>query len=234
MNETSPELEHPAQGSLELGPRVVYEQPLTERMRTFLRLELLFVQIRHHRERGTEWDIRAIVGRLMDILAILGRGDIRMEVLKELERINQTLAPFRERDDIDAGRLRGILERLDVLGSELSAHGVQIAQGMRRSEFLASIRHRSTIPGGTCRFDLPAFHFWLSRPQEERNADYILENGAGLKAQSLEDLEFKLRELLETPSRIERMGKNAGRCARPRAAFSVAASVAKALHRRAS
>ena len=37
-------------------------------------------------------------------------------------------------------------------------------QRLRDSEFLNAIKHRSTIPGGTCEFDLPDYRHWLDQP----------------------------------------------------------------------
>jgi cell division protein ZapD len=47
----------------------------------------------------------------------------------------------------------------------------QPGQALRDDEFIASIRQRSSIPGGTCDFDLPAYHRWLEQPWEIREAD---------------------------------------------------------------
>jgi processive 1,2-diacylglycerol beta-glucosyltransferase len=57
--------------------------------------------------------------------------------------------------------------------------------------------------------------------QEERNADYLLEAGAALKAADAATLEFKLAGLLDAPTRLEAMGAAARRIARPRAAEDV-------------
>src|SRR3981189_3932945 len=65
---------------------IVYEQPLNERMRTFLRLEFLYTQASYHSESPNPWSSRAAVASLLEILAITARGDSRTEVLKELER----------------------------------------------------------------------------------------------------------------------------------------------------
>ena len=48
------------QGEAELEP-VVYEQPLNERMRTFLRLEFLYTQASYHSEFPNPWSSRAAV-----------------------------------------------------------------------------------------------------------------------------------------------------------------------------
>ena len=69
----------------QLAP-VVYEQPLNERMRTFLRLEFLYTQASYHGELENPWSSRAAVSSLLEILAITARGDSRSDVLKELER----------------------------------------------------------------------------------------------------------------------------------------------------
>ena len=63
--------------------------------------------------------------------------------------------------------------------------------------------------------------------QEERNADYILERGAGIKAHNLEELEFKLTHLLGDSAAMTRMKENAFRAAEPYAAFNIANSAVR-------
>jgi len=52
---------------------------------------------------------------------------------------------------------------------------------------LTTIRHRSTIPGGTCMFDLPDYGYWLNLPRTERSEQ--LRSWLGL---TLAGLEFGL------------------------------------------
>ena len=59
--------------------------------------------------------------------------------------------------------------------------------------------------------------------QEERNADYLLEAGAAIKAVDAATLEFKLARLLADRSRLAAMSEAAGRIARPHAAAEVVA-----------
>jgi len=58
--------------------------------------------------------------------------------------------------------------------------------------------------------------------QEERNADYLLENGAAVKANSSASLTAKVEDLLSSPARMSEMRRRAKRLGRPRAAFAVA------------
>ena len=63
-----------------------YELPLSERMRTFLRLEFLYQQYSYFTEIETDWASRASVTSLLEIMAILTRGDVRSDIHKELDR----------------------------------------------------------------------------------------------------------------------------------------------------
>jgi len=151
---------------------IVYEQPLTERMRTFLRIEFLARQAQHHARQPSAWASRAAMGSLIEILAIVSRGDVRGEALKDLERHATLLTGFASRPGVDRSRLDALLERISQLRAQLGTCGANYTQPLKDSEFLASIRHRSAIPGGTCEFDLPDFKHWLNLPESQRYDDF--------------------------------------------------------------
>jgi cell division protein ZapD len=150
---------------------IVYEQPLNERMRAFMRLEFLWQQLSYHAGQASAWSSRAAVGGLLEILAITSRGDTRGDVLKELERQMSALKDFQNRPGVDTGRLRAVLSALMRRREELNAAGANFMQKLRESEFLNAIKHRSAIPGGTCEFDLPDFFHLLSLDADTREAD---------------------------------------------------------------
>lgn len=156
---------HPA------AQRVLYEHPLNERARTFLRLEYLFNQAAHHVRRSSEWDSRATLTCILEILSIISNSNIKSEVLKELERHASNLKRLEQSPDIDRQQLGSLLEDIDVRVDGLHRINGQIAGELKTSEFLISIRQRSAIPGGTCDFDLPAFHYWLQLPSSQRTDD---------------------------------------------------------------
>ncbi len=151
---------------------VVYEQPLTERMRTFLRLDFLYSQALYHNETPTVWSSRAAVASLLEILAISARGDVRTEVLKELERQIHGLNVYQSNPSVDSGRLRAVLSNLMRLRNDLTTIGGTYMQPLRDSEFLNAVKHRSAIPGGTCEFDLPDYFHWLNRSGDARIQDF--------------------------------------------------------------
>jgi len=148
--------------------KIIYEQPLNERIRTFLRLEFLFKQAKHHLQGRSPWDSRATLASVLDILNIFSRADLKTEVMKELERQIGAIAKLENSPGIDRGKLNEILDHMDVLVDRLHAQQGQAGQPLKYNEFLTSIRQRSSIAGGTCDFDLPAFHYWLQQPNEHR------------------------------------------------------------------
>lgn len=145
-----------------------FEQPLNERMRTFLRLDFLYNQALYHNEMASPWGSRAAMASLIDILAITTRGDVRSDVLKELESHLTSLNQFQANPGVDSQRLKSLVNNLTRLRTDLMSAGSAFLQPLRDSEFLSAIKHRSAIPGGTCEFDLPDYYFWLSQPDDAR------------------------------------------------------------------
>ena len=184
------DLNHAIPEASESQRPVIYEHPLHERVRTFLRLEFLFEQAGYHAARDSIWSSRAAISNLLDILAIISRGDIRSDVLKELEKHAAVLGQYQFRPDVDSGRLNALLETISSLRKSLGAAGGQLAQTLKDNEFLNAVKHRSGIPGGTCEFDLPDYSYWLNRPHDDRLKDFKI------WLSSLEPLNNAIRELL--------------------------------------
>lgn len=151
-----------------MSDKVVFEHPLNERIRTFLRLEHLFDRIAHFLPQPDEWSTRAAVEGLLAILGITARADIKTEILKELDRHTAILERIGQQPGVDTGTLGRLLKDLeDVAGKVYRLEG-QIGHPLRENEFIKTIIQRSSIPGGTCSFDLPQYHHWLNQPHPMR------------------------------------------------------------------
>jgi len=148
-----------------------YEQPLSERMRTFLRLEFLYQQILYNCEEEADWATRATIGTLLEVLAILSRGDVRSDVHKELDHQLGILERFQSQPGVDDGRLDTLIHNLRSSRDELSRIGTAFLNPLKDCDFLNAIKHRSAIPGGTCEFDLPEYSHWLRQPFARRQED---------------------------------------------------------------
>jgi cell division protein ZapD len=150
---------------------VLYEHPLNERIRTFMRLEYLFRQAGHHLNGKSVWDSRATLNCILEIVDIFGNTNLKSEVLKELERHSSNLKRLEQSPNVDSSQLVSLLESINTRIDGMHQINGQIGGELKTSEFLISIRQRSAIPGGTCDFDLPAFHYWLQQPLRSRTQD---------------------------------------------------------------
>lgn len=147
-----------------------YEQPLNERVRTFLRIEHLFDLGAHFLDGSDQWESRLRIAALLDVVELMGRSDIRNELIKELERHATVLGALQGSRAVDQQRLQSILQDINQYLHELRDSGSQLGQALRKDELMQSIKQRNAIPGGTCSFDLPGYHFWLNRPADERRS----------------------------------------------------------------
>ncbi|MEA3278813.1 MAG: cell division protein ZapD [Pseudomonadota bacterium] len=151
-----------------MSNQLTFEHPLNERVRTFLRLEYLFKKVDHFLPLDDLWSSRAAVEGLLDIVSITTRADIKTEILKELDRNATALNRIRRQPGVDLDTLGQVLDDLQGAASVLHALTGQIGQQVREDGFLKSVAQRSSIPGGTCSFDLPQYHFWLTQPTAAR------------------------------------------------------------------
>jgi len=151
-----------------MSDHLIFEQPLNERIRTFLRLEHLFNQFHQHLQHKSDWDTHSAVKAILDIMSMLSRGDIKRETIKELERQHVNLQAFIQIPDINHGRLTDIINEQEACLRKLHSISSNIGHALQQNELLNAIRQRLSMPGGLCEFDLPVYAHWLNQPYEKR------------------------------------------------------------------
>jgi processive 1,2-diacylglycerol beta-glucosyltransferase len=135
----------------------------------------------------------------LEAVVVCGRNE---KLKKELEKAE---VPARHRL-----KVLGFTDQMDEL---LAAADVVVSKpgGLTTSEVLARgacMAILNPIPG-----------------QESRNSDYLLENGAAIKINSLATLPLKLSQLLKDPARLATLKANAKKLGHPRSAFEIAERV---------
>ena len=83
-----------------------YEHPLNERVRTLMRLEDLFARVGYFASQDAAQDHHAALLALFEITDVAARADLKTDLLQELERQKQMLAPLRQNPQIDQRRAR--------------------------------------------------------------------------------------------------------------------------------
>ena len=166
-----PKAEYRVQSTLfpETGPPTIYEQPLNERMRNCLRLEHLFFSVDAGLSGESVWDARSALVSMLEVSDLLTRSDMKGELIKELERQFNTLGGLRDNSSVDQCALESMVAELTPVLVNLKSGDCLPGNRLRRDELVNQIRQRITIPGGTCNFDVPAFHHWLHKDPKTRS-----------------------------------------------------------------
>jgi cell division protein ZapD len=148
-----------------------YEHPLNERIRTLMRLEDLYRRALFFSGETMPADHHAALAALFEVLDVAARADLKTDILQELERQRQLLAPLRHNPAIEPTVLNALLSEIDAAAGKLLAQTGKVGQQIRDNEWLMAIKQRTGIPGGACEFDLPAYHHWLNLEPAERQHD---------------------------------------------------------------
>ena len=148
----------------------VYEFPLNEKVRTYLRLEQLFKQLETAKDCSEEWQFVHFFDCYFTLLELLERLDMRTDILKDIDAHEKNLRLWAQHPKIDQEALEIALQKILELKAKLKSSS-KIGTGLKGERFLLSIKQRFSIPGATCSFDLPNLHFWLKQPRDIINAD---------------------------------------------------------------
>jgi len=150
---------------------ISYEYPLSERIRTLLRLEDLYERLDYYVSKNEALQNHVALLLIFEILEVASRADLKSDLMQELERQKQSLEQLRGNPEISASALDNILRQIDQSVSRLYQSSGKIGQELRENEWLMSIKQRTTIPGGVCEFDLPSYHYWLHLAPEQQRQD---------------------------------------------------------------
>jgi cell division protein ZapD len=156
---------------------IIFEQPLNERIRMCLRIETLMKRFHYFTSLKGDWSGYTALLGVIEITSLLERVDLKQELMKELERQHNALKALSAHKGVDKSKLililsqqKHALERLHQLNGKIGEH-------LKRNDFLSAIKQRTSIPGGSCDFDLPELRFWLNQDHRKRVVD--LERWAG-------------------------------------------------------
>lgn len=150
---------------------MLYEYPFNEQVRTCLRLEHLFRRLGKLVARDDAIDHHYALATMFEAIDVAARSDLKSELLKDLERHKQLYQSYRGNPAIAEAVLDRITGQLDACYQALQAQPGKPGQSIADHDWLNSVRSRFAIPGGTCEFDVPAYHAWQHRDAESRRRD---------------------------------------------------------------
>jgi len=99
---------------------------------------------------------------------LLERGDLRADLIKDLERLGQRLSHWASLPDVDLEQIQRMQQESTQLSRNL-LNSPRPGARLKEDRLLGSIRQRFSIPGGLCAFDVPQLHHWLITPAVARH-----------------------------------------------------------------
>jgi cell division protein ZapD len=152
---------------------VLYEYPFNESIRTMLRLEHLFDRLGQLIPRETAVDHHFALATIFEIIDVASRADLKADLLKDLESKKSAYIGYRGNPAIAEDALEATIAKIDHAFNRLNQLPGKAGHDLATNEWLMSIRSRISIPGGTCEFDLPAYHAWQKLDATRRRADLM-------------------------------------------------------------
>ena len=149
---------------------IAFEYPLTEKSRSYLRFESLFLQIKQSISLDNDSDAVTYFKSLFELIELSDRSDIRHDLIKDLRSLLEEMQSWLNSEQADTEAIKALMVEISELISALLVMSKQL-KFFKDSRFLTSLKQRFFIPGGCCNFDLPQFHFWLSQPIELKRTD---------------------------------------------------------------
>lgn len=177
---------------------ILYEYPFNERIRTYLRLEHLFLSLSALMARTDPMDHHFALTTIFEVMDVGARADLKSDVLKDLDKQKQILNGYRGNPAIAEAMLDQVVGQLDRCFTGLNALPGKAGQSLTENDWLMSIRSRVGIPGGTCEFDLPAYFAWQHRSVDVRQAD--LQRWSSTLAPLAESIHLLLKLLRDSGS----------------------------------
>ena len=152
---------------------ILYEYPFNERIRTYLRLEHLFLRLTELVARESALDHHYALTTIFEVMDVGARADLKSDVLKDLDKQKHILDGYRGNPAIAESVLDDVVNRLDRCFVALNSLQGKAGQSLTENDWLMSIRSRIGIPGGTCEFDLPAYFAWQHHTADQRRSDLV-------------------------------------------------------------
>jgi len=152
--------------------KILYEHPLNERIRNYLKIEHLFTQANDCLQNKISVSHQVFFNALFAIIDTLERNDVRGDLIKDLEKLEQNLVIWSQAPEIDNSVLADNLQQTIELICQLKNNSPVWAQ-LKNDKFLATLKQRFAMQGGSSSFDLPQLQFWLHQDSEQLAKDVL-------------------------------------------------------------
>ncbi len=150
---------------------IIYEQPITENVRNFLKCEYLDEKFNCAVKQHDMWAIKSSISTLIEMSDFVFRINIKIELLKDLERNLLLLDTLKKSNSIELINYDKFYTEIQTYIQKLNNTNSSPSKSITDNDFLMQIKSKLHIPAGDNFFDMPSYLNFLSS-----NKTFILEN----------------------------------------------------------
>ena len=150
---------------------IVYEQPVAENIRNFLKCEYLHEKINSSLSLESIWSIKSSISALLEMSDFSQRINLKVELLKELEKMSFTLRKLNKNNEIELSKFDAYKNEIDRCLINLNDINDNPSKTILDNDFLMLIKSKLHIPAGDNFFDMPSYLNFLTSKK-----NHIIEN----------------------------------------------------------
>jgi len=184
----------------------IYEQPINKRIRSMMRLDLLFDQLSYFARAKNVWDNTNAVNVLNDILEFTNRTDIKSEVIKELERQQNHVQDLLTQPGVNEKKSLKLIEDYKFLTNGLHSVNGAIGQHLQQNIILNTAKQKSILPGSSGNFDSPLYIQWINQDSTTRTEQ--LAEWISPFSQFNSAIKLALKTIRDSCDNIEQLAEN--------------------------
>lgn len=141
---------------------IIYEQPITENVRNFLKCEYLDEKFNCAVKQHDMWAIKSSISTLIEMSDFVFRINIKIELLKDLERNLLLLDTLKKSNSIELINYDKFYTEIQTYIQKLNNTNSSPSKSITDNDFLMQIKSKLHIPAGDNFFDMPAYLNFLS------------------------------------------------------------------------
>ena len=141
---------------------IIYEQPAAENIRNFLKCEYLFEKFNSALSQQDLWGVKSSISTLLEMSDFFSRINLKVELLKDLEKCILYFNNLTNNNDVDAIGLDDFISKIEESIDMLNNINGNPSKLIVDNDFLMQINNKIHIPAGDNFFDMPSYLNFLS------------------------------------------------------------------------
>ena len=141
---------------------IIYEQPVTENTRSILKSEYLFEKFNSSFSQHDVWGVKSCLSTLIEISDFISRINLKIELLKALEKTIIYLEILKEKEIFDLVKYHNYYDQIKECKDNLNNMVNNPSKSVFDNDFLMQIKSKQHIPAGDNFFDMPSYLNFLA------------------------------------------------------------------------